>query len=145
MQEKNDIDVYICGLLDGEEEIVTQTTGIMQVMDGKTHIFFYERFDGDVEETRNHIVIDGAQVRVMKRGPVEVNMIFEKELTHNTVYHTQTGILPIGVHTSHMEVKPVEEGLDLDILYTLEFEGAQPVENRLKMHIRNKNNDYLIT
>lgn len=144
MSDKHDVDVYICGLFDGEEEIVTQTAGCMQTLDDKIHILYDERFDGDIEQTRNHIIIDKSQVRVLKRGPVEVNMIFENGLTHNTLYNTQAGAVAVGIRTDALEVQTADTGVDINILYGLEFEGADPVTNRLRMHVRYKD-DFIIT
>lgn len=133
MPDKQDVNIYICGRLEGEEEIVTETRGTMQKVNGKIHIFYNEHFEGDTEETQNHIILTPSQVRLMRRGAVEINMIFETGLTHNTVYHTQAGMLAVGIVTDAMEVRILDSGVDLDIRYSLEFEGMEPVNNHLKL------------
>lgn len=145
MNDKHDVDIYICGSSEESDKIVTQTVGTMYHMDGKIHILYYERFEGDLEQTKNHLVFDGNQIRLTKNGPVMTIMIFDKNMNHNTQYHTPHGSLPITVHTDSIQVTELENGMNVLIDYELSYGDDQPFKTQINLKARYKEDGLLIT
>ena len=83
--EKQEVNIRIGGQIDGDEEIVNEARGILQKINDKLHILYEDRFE-EAEVTKNHIVIDSSVVRIMKRGSVQMDLMFEEGLMFHTVY-----------------------------------------------------------
>lgn len=143
--EKHEVDVYINGHIEGQEQIMTQTVGIMYYVDDKIFVVYDERFGGDLEQTKNTVIIEGKQIRISKKGAVNANMIFEEGLVNNTVYTTFAGPIPLSIETKKLEYKTKENGVDIELRYTIDYgleapeesEGG-PVTNVLILHARYK-------
>lgn len=146
MDQKNihDVDVFIGGLFNGEEEIVKQTTGIMEEVDGQLRIEYFERFEGDLEETRSTIVVEENTVHVQKIGSVSSILHFEKDMTHNTTYQTPEGDIPMTIETDSLEVVRQDTGCDIKVVYKILFDNMEPLTNILSLKVRYKDH-FIIT
>lgn len=133
--EKQEVNIRIGGQIDGDEEIVNETRGILQKINDKLHILYEDRLEEDAEVTKNHIVIDSSVVRIMKRGSVQMNLMFEEGLMFHTVYQVAEGMLPVDIETEKMTAVYEDSDIRLDIRYKIRFEGMEPMGNHLRIHI----------
>ncbi len=134
MNEKREVEVHITGRPDGAEEIVTKARGRYYNKAGTIHIIYDENFEGD-DSARNHLILDKKQVRIRKTGAVEVNMMFEEGLVHNTVYKTCGGQIPVSIESGSLKTDFHEKGIDISLFYKLIFEDMEPVDNILNLKI----------
>lgn len=132
--EKQEVNIRIGGQIDGDEEIVNKTRGILQKINDKLHILYEDRFE-NAEATKNHIVIDSSVVRLMKRGSVKMDLMFEEGLMFHTVYQIAGGMLPVDIETEKLTVVYEDADIRLDIRYKIRFEGMAPMGNHLRIHI----------
>lgn len=132
--EKQEVNIRIGGQIDGDEEIVNKTRGILQKVNDKLHILYEDRFE-NAEAMKNHIVIDSSVVRLMKRGSVKMDLMFEEGLMFHTVYQIAGGMLPVDIETEKLTVVYEDADIRLDIRYKIRFEGMAPMGNHLRIHI----------
>lgn len=101
----------------------------------KTHYLLYEEIqEGFTEPVRNMIKIRPGFLEVKRRGPVNVQLIFEKDKVNVAYYRTPFGVLEMETAATRIWMKESGECLEIHAEYALGVNG-EPVSNCV-MNIR---------
>lgn len=125
--------------LDEEEvepiEIITPASYYLK--NGKHYVIYDEVMEGVPGAIRNTVKITRDRMfEITKGGHAGTRMVFEKDMTHRTIYQTPYGDVLIGIYTMDIQVSEHEEHIDVQILYELDVNEEPMAECRLKVNIR---------
>lgn len=132
---KREVRIQITGVQknDENEEIVeTAAFGDFAVL-GEKLCVKYEELSEEGDITKTLIKISDESVEVMKRGYVESKLVFAEGKVTETDYNTPYGIFAMSVDTARAAYELTEEGVSVDIEYTLFLNGEPVSINRLNM------------
>lgn len=104
------------------------------------HYVLYEELTADEAGvkggiTKNTLKFTDKQVELQKKGFNNVVMLFEEGKKTMTCYQTPVGSLMIGIDTTQVEVRELEEGIVIDILYSLDINYTQVSDCQIKIKI----------
>ncbi|MEF9916311.1 MAG: DUF1934 domain-containing protein [Lachnospiraceae bacterium] len=121
-------------------EIITPASYFCK--NGKHYILYDEVAEGMSGVTRNKIKISSQdKVEVVKTGVVSMHMIFEKHKRNLTYYHTPYGQIPVGIHTSNMEIQVKEDSISVKVDYELDINHETWANCEIRMNIKSKNTE----
>lgn len=113
---------------------------------GKHYVIYEEVTEGVPGVTKNKIKITGNDcVEIIKSGVTNSHMIFEKNKKNLTDYKTPYGQMTVGVYTRNMEIRTMENCIDILLDYELDVNLEPLAESKIQMHIVSKNegNDFI--
>ncbi|MFP4077935.1 MAG: DUF1934 family protein [Candidatus Izemoplasmataceae bacterium] len=99
-----------CSIVNAEDKKRIVTKGIQK---GNTLLFY------DDQHVKHDITFGEKRVRYRRTGPVFMDFIFEKEVSHSGNYQVQEGGFIFTVHTHELEIRPNE----LVVSYSLKQDG----------------------
>lgn len=136
-----DVLITVNGLrLEGSEadDIELVTSGTYYSKRGKDYILYDEYLEQTEEATKCNIIIDNDKVDIIKHGPANVHMIFEKLKKNSTYYQTPFGSLLVGFHTTDLKVKKEDDEIKIAIKYNLDVNYNHISENDILIKIQAK-------
>lgn len=86
-----------------------------------SYLIYEEILEGVTEAIQNRIKFSDSYIEVTKRGPINVNMIFESGKQHLANYHTPYGEIVIGINTKSVSVIEEENRIHLQADYALDL------------------------
>lgn len=139
--KNNDYIIDIVGTqkIDGDEDIieVTTTGGYTTAPTGNRFIRYKEYDNENPSITQNTTIkISGKQVIISRNNGNESQLMLELNKRHQCHYFTPAGPLLIGVYTKKMEIGLHEDGGELSVEYTLDFNSNIVSENKFDIKIR---------
>lgn len=141
----NDCLVSIQGLQFGEGVSDEELDQIETICPGKyfhkadaQYILYDEIIEGMGETIQNKIKIKSDEITVTKKGPFQVQMIFEKGKKTMTEYHTPFGSIMLAMDTQVLEVTENEEKIQIYIKYGLEANYQFVADCEIRMDITEK-------
>ena len=107
----------------GEEPVELVTHGEYYVRGDKHYILYEEVSDIDrgEKDTKCIIKLTEKTVELTMRGGTDVHLFFEEGRYHISDYAMAMGSLQLGVMTNKVSVKPAENGLVAEVIYTVEL------------------------
>lgn len=105
---------------EGPNEVETINKGQYYIKDGKHYILFDEVVEEYKSPIKNMIKLSDNACSVNKKGPVNVNMLFDTERKNMTNYVTPFGTILIGIDTQKMDLIMDEDSIKIYIEYALE-------------------------
>lgn len=137
-----DILISVKGLhtLDGaqEEEVEVFSAGKYYFKNGKHYILYEEQVEDTGEIVRNKITLKGGCMEVQKKGPVNAQMIFERDKKNTSWYNTPFGNLLAGVTVTDMQVAEQEELIAVDVEYQLDINYEQVADCHIQVKVMAK-------
>lgn len=122
-----------------EEDIELVTSGQYYNKNGKDYIL-YEEYLKEIEgTTKCNIIIDNDTVDIIKHGPANVHMIFEKNKRNSSLYQTPFGNIMMGFNTTELKVKRQEDEIGIFIKYNIDINNRLVSENDVRIKIQSKN------
>lgn len=99
----------------------------------------YNEFQGDCDDVmKNLIKIREDSMEVVKKGPVNVHMVFEKGKKNEAYYQTPFGDLLVGISTTHMEMHEKENELAVKVEYALEVNCEFLADCSISLNVQSK-------
>lgn len=102
------------------EEIETIQWGQYYEKNGSRYILYEELTEGVDEPIRNVIKFKNHEMSLMKKGLVNVNMVFEEGKKNVTNYLTPYGGILIGLDTEKVSLTEREDEISLQVAYQLD-------------------------
>lgn len=136
-----DVLITISGirLLGSEEEnIEVVTVGSYYFKGGKEYILYEEYLEEFSETTKCNIIIDNDKVDIIKHGPANVHMIFDKLKRNFSYYQTPYGNLLMGFDTTDLKIEKKENEMNIFIKYNIDVNNNHVSENNLTIKIQSK-------
>lgn len=91
-----------------------------------------------MEGTTTLFEIRGPQVRLVRTGKVNSQMVFEEGRQHTSLYETPFGELSVDIQTSLLRHNLTERGGILEIKYSIAVEHTATGKNTFKIRVRPK-------
>ncbi len=126
--------------LDGDKDTVeVMTTGSYIMKNGKRYIN-YKEYDSDNPNNfcSNTVKVDGDKVTIMRSGDVSSRLVLQKNVRHQCHYGTPVGDLMIGVFADTIDNNLNDDGGELFVSYTLDFNAGFASRNEFKITIKHK-------
>ena len=125
---------------DGDDTIEVTTTGKYYEKDGKRYLFYDEIGDDTNLIVKNSIQITEEHVSVSKKGLINAQMNFEKEIKLGSVYETPYGQMEMGNYTTGICLDEQDDFLELKLEYLLEINNQHVSDSKILLQIRPQQN-----
>lgn len=124
--------------LGNKDSIKIKSNGKMYDKNGETYIVYKESLGNEEELVTTTIKISKEEVSIKRFGTVNSNMIFNKEKTSISRYHTAQGIFEIKVDTKKLDIIKHESSMDIIINYDINIVDLFEGYNNIKIEIKYK-------
>lgn len=121
---------------DEEAEVETIMPAEYYKKNGKHYIVYDEVNEGFSGVTKNIIKFQENELDVLKRGTVNVHMLFEEKKKNLTSYGTPFGHIVIGIDTLRIRMDEKEEQIRVNVDYNLEVNYQHLTDCCITMDIR---------
>ena len=118
------------------EEIETVQWGQYYKKNGTHYVIYDEMMEGLEEPVRNVIKFREREMNLMKRGMVNVYMVFEEHKKNITNYLTPYGSLLIGMDTQRVKFAEGDGEIRLQVEYALEVNYEYLADCRIEIRIQ---------
>lgn len=102
------------------------------------YIIYNEVTEGFDENTKSIIHIKDHELNIMKRGVINVQMLFAENKKNMTNYQTPFGNVMIGIATDKVDLSETEDHMKVHVEYALELNHEHYADCKLDMNIRSK-------
>jgi len=123
-----------------DTEIETVTAAEYYTRNHSHYVLYEEACEGFEETTKNVIKFRENSMELMKRGLVNVHMVFEENKKNMTNYATPFGDILIGIDARKIQVKEEAHRIFVDVEYALEINYEHLADCRITMDIQEKGN-----
>lgn len=138
MKSKFLIEVSGTQIVNSERDVVDlTTTGDYMIKNGRNFIM-YKEYDDEVPGGLLTTVVKAegsSKVIISRNSDFKSRLILEKERRHQCHYATPFGELMVGVYTYEIENHLNENGGQLKVVYSLDFNSDQVSKNELIIKI----------
>lgn len=135
-----DVIVTVKGFQFAEEqdEIETVCEGEYFEVKDSQFVVYEEKIDGYDKTINNRIKIKPNEITVTKKGPYQVQMIFEEGKKTRSQYMTPYGCIMLEMDTRKVEVKSTDEQIELLIEYGLDANEQFVSDCKIVINIKQK-------
>lgn len=133
--------------LDGEqpiEPIELVTAGRYVFREGVHYVRYEEMLEENGAPTVNLVKLQPAVMEVNKKGMVNVQMVFEKNVKHLACYTTPFGSIRMGISTTLYRFRESGKNLEAEVHYVLEMNEEHAADCALHMEILSKDSPFVI-
>lgn len=139
-----DVIISITGLQAVAEEGLLEPVEVVTVGEyyfrNGHHFVKYEEVVEDVPGTTiNYIKADGKSVEVIKKGAVDVDMVFEEQKKNVTYYNTPFGSIQMGIAATDVKVEESPDNLAMKVEYALDVNEEHIADCTILIHVQSKN------
>lgn len=131
--------VAISGLqyeLNENEALEVITPGEYYCKNGKHYVLYEEVLEEDHSITKNTLKVSGNQVDILRKGSINVHLIFEENTSNMTYYNTPFGDLLIGINTHKITTTETEDRIQVEIHYGLDVNYSHVSDCKIKIDIK---------
>ncbi len=108
---------------DQEPDVIELVTEGTMEKAGDVWILHYEESDlTGLSGVTTTFQIAPDKITLTRTGNLNSEMVFQKDISHNSLYQTEFGALMITVSASHIDTKLSEKGGVVDLIYSIEIE-----------------------
>lgn len=123
---------------DDENKIETINPAQYYNKNNQHYVVYDEITEGFSESTKNVIKFKEHSMDLMKRGLVNVHMVFEENKKNMTSYSTPYGNILIGIDAKKVTCTEEEENIRVDVEYALEVNYEHLADCKIQMNIRSR-------
>ena len=110
---------------DQEPDIIELTTeGTMEFRDGGWDICYEETALTGMEGVTTTFRVEPDKVTLSRTGKLRSEMVFQKDVVHDSLYQMEFGALLIRVCAKHMFYDIMPDGGMIDLVYTIDIENS---------------------
>ncbi len=121
----------------GDEPIEIISAGTYFFKNGTHYLFFEEMAEGISGVTKTQIRLKGAEtLEVIKKGLMNMHMVFEKNKNHRCFYRTPFGELNLGICTSQILVDESEKNINIRAEYALDVDCEPLAECTIRINVK---------
>lgn len=121
-----------------ETEIETVTAGEYYKRNNSHYVVYEELFEGSQETTKNIVKFKENSLDLMKKGLVNVHMVFEENKKNMSTYSTPYGDIMVGIDAKRISMQESEEEIRVNVEYELELNYEHMADCSLTMNIHSK-------
>lgn len=142
--------------MDAEGDItVVNIPAAMEIRQGECRLVYVEKLSDEGGNTRTVMTISGKKMRIIRKGEINSDFIYESSLIHNTMYGTPYGTFPVTIETNRYNCRiysvsedgklqkepvwPVDRShiheIHAEADYKLSINGGEPLELSIKLKI----------
>ena len=118
-----------------DTEIETLTPGEYYVRNGSHYVLYEETDDDAMGTTKNMLKFKEDHLELVKKGMVNVHMIFEEKKKNMANYTTPFGNLLIGIEADQIRIKEEEERIAIQVDYALEMNYEHQADCQIRIEI----------
>lgn len=107
------------------EVIELLTEGTMEFRDGGWDICYEESELTGLEGVTTVFRVEPGKVILTRSGKLNSQMVFQKDVAHESLYQMEFGTLMISVRATFVYFDIVPDGGTIDLTYSIEVENAQ--------------------
>ena len=104
------------------------------------YILYDEPVEGFDQVTKNMIKFREGEVLLRKKGPVNVDMLFEENKKNESCYATPFGDILLHINTRTVDITQEDEQIVLDVNYALEANYEHLADCRIRVRVCPKEN-----
>lgn len=121
-----------------EDDIETVQQGEYFFRNGSHFLLFDEYMEGFREPVKTVMRFKDKELSLTKRGPLNVQMLFEEGKKNLSQYRTPYGMILIGLDTGRVELFEKEGSLRLEVDYALEANYQYVADCRIVVEAKEK-------
>lgn len=106
---------------------------------GRHFIVYDELSEGSSIITKNVLKFKENELDVIKRGEVNVHMMFEENKKSLSNYMTPFGGITVGINTRQIQMDEKEEQINLNVCYALEVNYQHVADCNITVNIQPRN------
>ncbi len=99
------------------------------------YIFYDEPVEGFEEVARNMIKFRDGEVLLRKKGPVNVDMLFEENRKNESCYTTPFGDIMLNINTRSVDILEEEQQIMLNVNYELQANYEHLADCRIRVRV----------
>ncbi|MCM1087954.1 MAG: DUF1934 domain-containing protein [Muribaculaceae bacterium] len=124
----------------GTEQIESFTSGVYYEKDGRHYVLYEERMEGAETPVKNTVKFAPGSLELIRKGFVNVHMVFEENKKNKAVYQIPYGSIPLEIDTKKIHIARESEGITVHVDYVLDIGYDVLADCSLVMEIRFKEN-----
>lgn len=137
------------------EVIKTTNNAVLEERDKDYKLSYVEVLSDSGQKTKTIMYINPGSVRIIREGEIKSDFMYAEGLTHNSLYQTAYGNLPVSVVTKSFSFignkmsssedlfesfpgiinRTATVDMNIDISYSLAVEGTEPMDMRVKIKV----------
>lgn len=130
------------------EVIKTKNFAIMDIRDFDFRLTFVEDLSGEGIKTRSTMFVSPEELRIIRKGELNTDFIYGKNMVHNTSYITPYGAFPVTVTTlsykyefeGDLEDEEIGFAINVETSYTLQVGEDEPMKMSIRLCITKAEN-----
>ncbi len=130
------------------EVIKTKSFAIMDVREFDYRLVYVEDLSGEGIKTRSTMFVSPEELRIIRKGELNTDFIYGKNMVHNTSYITPYGAFPVTVTTlsysyeleGDLEDDDIGFAINVATTYTLQVGEDEPIKMSIKLCITKAEN-----
>ena len=133
-----DVLVSVSGLqseLEEDEALEVVTPAIYHKQNGKHYIKYEEFLEDSNRPTSVLLKLSEQKMELLKKGEVNVHMLFEEGKQNTTIYQMPYGQLMMGLNTMSMSLEETETEINAEIIYGLDINYAHVSDCQIKIRV----------
>lgn len=130
------------------EVIKTKNFAIMDIREFDFRLTYVEDLSGEGIKTRSTMFVSPEELRIIRKGELNTDFIYGKNMVHNTNYITPYGAFPVTVKTlsykyefqGDLEDEDIGFAINVATDYTLQVGEDEPMKMSIKLCITKAEN-----
>lgn len=130
------------------EKINTKNFAIMDIREFDFRLAYVEDLSGDGVKTRSTLFVSPEELRIIRKGELNTDFMYGKNVVHNTNYITPYGAFPVTVTTlsykyefeGDLEDEDIGFAIKVATTYTLQVGEDEPIKMSIKLCITKAEN-----
>lgn len=130
------------------EVIKTKNFAIMDIREFDYRLVYVEDLSGEGIKTRSTMFVSPEELRIMRKGELNTDFIYGKNMVHNTSYITPYGAFPVTVTTlsysyefqGDLEDDEIGFAIKVATSYSLQVGEDEPMKMSIKLCITKAEN-----
>ena len=126
------------------EKIKTKNFAIMDVREFDYRLTYVEELSGEGIKTRSTLFVSPEELRIIRKGELNTDFMYGKNVVHNTSYITPYGAFPVTLTTlsykyelvGDIEDERIGFAINVATSYTLQVWDDEPMKMSIKIWIR---------
>lgn len=130
------------------EVIKTKNFAIMDVRDFDFRLVYVEDLSGDGKKTRSTLFVSPEELRIIRKGELNTDFMYGKNVVHNTNYITPYGAFPVTITTlsykyeleGDLEDEDIGFAINVATTYNLQVGEDEPMRMSIRLCITKAEN-----
>ena len=130
------------------EVIKTKNFAIMDIREFDFRLVYVEDLSGEGHKTRSTLFVSPEELRIIRKGELNTDFMYGKNMVHNTSYITPYGAFPVTLTTLSYsyelegDLEDEKKGFAINVktTYTLQVGDDEPMKMSIKICISNAEN-----